>query len=72
MLYEVLIFFFNRFQLSLELLRNLGIMYDSTTEQIEQFDQVCHNGIPDPDKALPLLRIYAKLRQVLLILIKRA
>lgn len=50
--------------LSLELLRNLGIMYDSTTEQIEQFDQVCHNGIPDPDKALPLLRIYAKLRQM--------
>lgn len=44
---------------------NLSTMYENVTEQIERYDQVCNAGISDPEKVMPLLNIYMKLKQVL-------
>eukprot|EP00727_Mastigamoeba_balamuthi_P000848 m51a1_g10760 hypothetical protein (819) ;mRNA; f:7714-10469 len=47
-----------------DVVEDLGAMHEQTNDVIERFDTVCNEGIHDPDKVMPLLSIYTKLRQL--------
>jgi len=47
-----------------EVIDELGYMHEQTSEMVDRYDAVCNEGIHDPDKIMPLLSIYTKLRQL--------
>jgi hypothetical protein len=47
-----------------EVVDDLGYMHEQTTDMLERYDGVCNEGIHDPDRIMPLLSVYTKLRQL--------
>lgn len=47
-----------------DVMESLNGVYETLGDQVDHYDQVCTDNTPEPDKLMPMLNIYSKLKQM--------